>query len=448
MGALESKVYEFGGFRLDGRNQSLTRADSGTLIPLTPKAAELLLFLVKCAGTTVSKEQILDEVWARAIVEESNLSQTIYVLRKLLGDDSKVPRFILTAPNRGYQFIAPVIEINYADKIYENGHHRIERRGTANAGAYDSYVRGRFFWNKRTGDSLKESVEHFEEAIRQDPNFAHAYTGLADSYRLLSEYYAAALPDESFPIARATANKTIEIDSQLAEAHTTLAYAQAFYDWDWSGAETSFKHALRLNPNNATAHQWYGDYLGVVGRFEESLEHILRAIEIDPASPTIATGLAAFYYTGRQADRLIDQGRKIIDLNPDFAYGYFYLGFGYEFSEMNAEAVEAFAKAAVLFGEPQDCADELRQAYQKKGMTGLWHKRLEQFDVRPHLKHYPPYLKSLVPIRLGDKETALTWLNQAYAGRDRGIIYAKYEPLLEPLRSDVRFQDLLNRMGL
>lgn len=444
----ESKVYEFDEFRLDTKNQRLFRRDSGELVPLTPRAVDLLLVLVQSGGRILTKDELLDTVWGNLFVGESNLSQTIFILRKTLGENTKEPRFILTAPNRGYQFIASVNELNGGGKTDENDRLRSERRGTASAEAYQAYVQGRFFWNKRTGVSLKKAVEKFEMAIAQDPNFVHAYTGLADCYQLLAEYYAAATPNESPSKAKAAANNAGVIDDKLAEAHVGLAYAQAFYDWDWASAEQSFKRALELNPNHATAHQWYADYLSVMGRFDESLEHIERAIEIDPLSPIIATSLAGFYYTGRQSDRLIEQAKKVIELDPDFAYGYFYLGFGYEFKGMYAEAVEAFVKTAVLFGEPADCAEEFKAAFKRKGMTGLWQKRLEQYEERPHLKNYPTYLQALIPIRLGDKETTLALLDQAYKERDRGIIYAKYEPLLEPLREEPRFQDLLRRMGL
>lgn len=441
-------VYEFGNFRLDARSHRLSRCDSGETVPLTPKAILLLITLVCSNGRLLTKEELLDRVWAGSVVEEGNLSQTIFVLRKALGENTGERRFIMTVPARGYQFIAPVIEVYETEKLDLNRYHRFERRGNVNTEAYKSYIQGRQFWNKRTGESLKKAVEHFEEAIRQEPDFAYAYEGLADSHQLLSEYYAAALPHEIDRSNQNSDRNSNGNEQHLAEALTTLAYAQAFYDWDWAGADRSFTEALKLNPTSATAHKWYADYLGVVGRFKEARKHIDRAIALEPLSPVMATGLAGYYYTQRDADNLIKQAKKVIELAPNFAYGHFYLGFGYEFRGMEAETVETFAIASKLFGEPVEVGQELALAYEQNGMTGLWHKRLEQYETRPHLESYPPYLKSLVPIRLGDKETSLTWLNQAYEQRDRGIIYAKYEPLLAPLRDDPRFNELLHRMGL
>lgn len=442
-----SPVYEFGDFRLDAKRHRLSHGENGKHIPLAPRAVLLLITLVCSGGRLLSKEELLDRVWAGASVEEGNLSQTIFVLRKALGDDKRSPKFIRTVPARGYQFIAEVTEVQETEEFDLNRFHRFGSQSSINTEAYKSYVQGRQFWNKRTAESLRKAVTYFEEAVNRDPNFADAYAGLADSHQLLAEYYTEVVSSRPAATIRMR-NGTGKPDSGLAKAHTTLAYAQAFYDWDWASADRSFKASLELDPNSAIAHQWYGDYLGVIGKAAEARLHIDRAIELEPRSPMMATALAVFFYMQRDADNLIKQAKKVIQLDPNFAYGYFYLGFGYEFSGMEAEAVDCFAIAATRFGEPPECGDELKLAYAQNGMTGVWHKRLEQYETRPHLKNYPSYLKSLVPIRLGDKETSLAWLNQAYDERDRGIIYAKHEPLLKPLRPDSRFQDLIRRVGL
>jgi DNA-binding winged helix-turn-helix (wHTH) protein/Tfp pilus assembly protein PilF len=440
----ESKIYEFDNFRLDAKRRSIVSRIDGALIPLTPKAVELLIYLVQNADRILTKDELLETVWQNSFVEESNLSQTIFVLRKALGEDAKRPRFILTIPSQGYRFIGHVVEHKPPDQAAQEDPQILERRGTANAAAYRAFVRGRFFWNKKTGLSLKEAVVQFEEAIEKDPNFVQAYNGLADCHRLLSEYYSTSVPIE----ARNIPVHGIVIDEKLSEAHASLAYAQAFYDWDWAGAEKSFERALELNPNHATAHLRYAELLCVTGRFAEALPHVERAIELEPESTGPQTTLAVFHYLQRQADELIAQSRRIIEMDPNSAYGHFYLGFGYEFKEMFIEAVEIFGKTAVMFGEPQECADEMRESFVRDGMTGVWHTRLEQYATRPHLKNYPPYLKSLVPVRIGDLETSIKWLNQAYDQRDRGIIYAKHEPFLEPLRGDPRFRELIGKMGL
>ncbi len=437
-------THEFGEFRLDARSHRLFRRDSGEAVALTPRAVLLLKTLVCSKGRLLTKEELLDRVWAGTVVEEGNLSQTIFVLRKALGEGKKDPKFILTVPGRGYQFIGTVIELTDSRSLDINKYERFSASATVSTAAFESYVQARSFWNKRTEAGLKQAVAHFEEAIRQDPSFAFAYSGLADSHRMLADFYSAALPSGR-PDGL---SDTERIRSELSVAHTTLGYAKAFHDWDWTGAESEFLLAIELEPSSATAHQWYADLLNVLGRFNEAYEHFAKAISLAPDSAMAATGLAGFYYTRRESVRLIEQARRIIQIDPEFGYGHFYLGFGLEFGGMEAEAVDALATAATKFGEPLEIGEELRAAYRQNGMNGVWHKRLEQYETRPHLKNYPRYLKSLVPIRLGDRETSLTWLEQAVEQRDRGVIYAKYDPLLEPLRGDRRFKELIKRIGL
>ncbi len=437
-------TYEFGGFRLDARSLRLFRRDSGEPVALTPRAVLLLVTLVCSKGRLLTKEELLDRVWAGSVVEEGNLSQTIFVLRKALGEGKKNPKYILTVPGRGYQFIGEVAEAGNARSLDINKFERFSASPKVSTAAYESYVQARSFWNKRTEAGLKQAVTHFEEALRQDPSFAFAYSGLADSHRMLADYYSAALPEpqtHDLP-------DTERVNAELSVAHTTLGYARAFHDWDWAGAESEFLKAIELDPSSATAHQWYADLLNVIGRFSEARKHFSKAISLSPGSAIAATGLAGYFYTQRDSRSLISQAKRIIEIDPEFGYGHFYLGFGLEFGGMEAESVDALAIAATKFGEPEEIGEELKAAYQQNGMNGVWHKRLEQYETRPHLKNYPRYLKSLVPVRLGDKETSFAWLEQAFEQRDRGIIYAKYEPLLEPLRGDRRFKELISRIGL
>lgn len=319
------------------------------------------------------------------------------------------------------------------------------KRSTENTEAYQLYLQGRFFWNKRTAKSLKKSIEYFEQAIAKDPEYALAYAGLANCHQLLAEYFAAT-PEEGFTKAREAAKKALEIDDQLAEAHTSLAYTLAFYDWNWAGAEKEFKRALELDPNYATAHQWYGEFLVAMGRFDEAKIEHEKALELDPTSLIIHIDLASYYYTARQFDEAIKWSQKVIEMDPDFAYGYIFLSFSLGQKGMKQEAAEAYIKSVELFGEPQE-AQELRDILGKNGIKAMWLKRIEQVDPSKR-ESFSALWRALLYGWAGDNQNALDWLDKAFERRDRWIVNSKYSPEMDIHRSEPRFQELLRRIGL
>ena len=208
-----------------------------------------------------------------------------------------------------------------------------------------------------------------EEAIRLYPDFALAHTGIADCHQLLAEYLAV-LPRVAFPKAKEAALKALAIDDQLAEAHTSLAYTLAFFDWDWKAAETEFKIAIRLDPNYATAHQWYGEFLSAMGRFDESRKSFETALKLDPTSMIIQSDLAGYYFLTRDFDKAIEQSRKIIELDPNFAYGYVFLWLAQDQKGKKREAAIAYLKSLELFGE-QDAANNLRSRLNTEGVSAM-----------------------------------------------------------------------------
>ncbi|MGA9344821.1 MAG: tetratricopeptide repeat protein, partial [Nocardioidaceae bacterium] len=215
---------------------------------------------------------------------------------------------------------------------------------TTVAEAYQAYLKGRFFWNKRTFDDLEKSILYFNQAIEQDPTYALAYAGLADSYALLN-YYGGSDPAQSYAKARRAAEQALEIDESQSEVHTSLAYIKRAYDWDWAGAEREFKRAIELNANYATAHFWYGEFLTYFGRFEEGIAEIQRAEELDPLSPIISGSLGWAYYMARQHDRALAQLQKTLDLDRNYAMTHFILGMAYEGKGRYPEAIAAYLKS-------------------------------------------------------------------------------------------------------
>jgi TolB-like protein/DNA-binding winged helix-turn-helix (wHTH) protein len=325
---------------------------------------------------------------------------------------------------------------------------QLAKRQTENIDAYQAYTNGRYFWNKRSPADLKKSLGFFEQAVKLDPNYALAHTGIADCYQLFAEYRL--MPaTEGFAKARNAATKALEIDETLAEAHTSLAYTLAFYDWNWLVAEREFKRAIELNPNYATAHHWYSEYLVVFGRFDEARTEILRAQELDPLSLIIRVDVAAYYYLIRQYDEAIALSKKILEIDPNLAFAYVFIWASYQQKGMDKEAIAAYLKiVALLWGRNETEVEELKRAYEKAGIKGFWRKRLEQMNRPSNQQIYLDWDYAVCYIWLGDKERAIESLQKAYAARNRWIINIKYDPTFDSIRSDPRFQELLRQMGL
>ncbi len=319
------------------------------------------------------------------------------------------------------------------------------RRSTENAEAYRLYLQGRFLWNKRTVKSLKQSIDYFEQAIAIDPQYALAYAGLADCHQMLAEYLAAT-PKEAFTKAREAAEKALSIDDELAEAHTSLAYTLAFYDWNWIEAEREFKRALELDPNYATAHHWYSELLMAVGRFDEAIAENERAAQLDPTSLIIQTNFAAFYFITRDFDESLRRAQHVIDADPGFAYAYIFICFSSEAKGLRKESVEAYIRSVELFGE-YAAAEELRSVLDKKGIDAAWQKRIEQVDPARQ-PWFSALWRSILFTFSGNKQRAIDCLEQAYDHRDRWIVNIKYSPGYDFFRDEPRFQELVRRIGL
>jgi serine/threonine-protein kinase len=312
--------------------------------------------------------------------------------------------------------------------------------------AYQAYLKGRHFWNQRTNEGLQNAIQFFDQAIGIDPSYGAAYAGLGDSYQLLT-FYSGLSPATYSPRARAAAERAIAIDDELAEAHTTLAYVKFYYDWDWTAAEAEFKRAIQLNPNYATAHQWYGEFLGNLGRVDESLAERNKALTLDPLSPIISTEVGDSYYQARQYDRAVEEFRKAAKLYPDFSPAHSFLAMGCESSGLYDEALAEIQRAIDLFKNDVFLALRAR-ILARSGKPREARQALAEITNQSKHGFLPPTLIARVYAALGDKEQAFEWLDKAYAERDWGLVALRVDPTLDDLRSDPRFSDLLKRMNL
>ena len=323
---------------------------------------------------------------------------------------------------------------------------RLGRTYTANPEAYELYLKGRFYWNQRTGESLKKSIGYFNQAIDRDPKFALGYAGLAETYVLFTSF-AAGSPQESFPKAKTAAMKAIEIDDTLAEAHTALAYELLQYDWNFTASIREFQRAIELNPNYATAHQWYGETLSSIGKLEEGIVELKRARELDPFSLIINADLGEGYYFARQYDKAIEQLRQTVEMDQSFYYAHWRLAVAYELKGSHQEALAEYQKARQLNDDPL-ILSFLGYSYANSGKRDEALKTLGQLKEIAKQRYVPAHRFAVVYAALGEKDQAFQWLEQGYQNRDRAIITLKVDPMFDNLRSDQRFADLVRRIGL
>jgi DNA-binding winged helix-turn-helix (wHTH) protein/tetratricopeptide (TPR) repeat protein/TolB-like protein len=626
-------IYEFGQFRLDPAEHFLLC--DGVPVPVTGKAFQVLLILVKNSGHLVEKSEIVTTVWGDTFVEEGNLAVTISTLRKILGDDRTENRYIETIARQGYRFLpsvnkalcdappnepvhiaSPAIPPERATRVFpiitahaskrimggatllvaiialvlivafhvesrvnaskstalvihslailpfdvtgsdESAPHigmgieddlitrfgetdRIEvrpasamtkytsggstpssvggeqnvdavisgavaiDRGQAHltaklfrssgetiwAGTYDVpiakiseledqieaqvvraiypdrdplprpklatrdpeafqlYIEGRYFWNKRTENGFHRSIELFQQAILKDPNYADAYAGLADSYTLLASY-GVEPAQEAYPNAKASAMKALQLDDTLAEAHTSLGMVALYYEWDWQQADREFRRAIELNPTYPLAHTWDALYFSAKGQMSPALQQAQRGLELDPLSLIASTELGRVYYWDRQYDKAISSYRHAIELDPYFARAHTRLGMALAAKKDFPGAIREFQEASRLSGPDPYLEGLTGYAQALGGDSKDARNLLTDMIKRSRNKFVPAFSVALLYIGLGDRDRAMDWLERADQDRSTYMVYAKVDPLLESLRSDQRFIALMKRMDL
>ncbi|MGA9527166.1 MAG: winged helix-turn-helix domain-containing protein [Terriglobales bacterium] len=642
MSTLSNNLYEFGDFGLDAQSRALRRG--AATVALTPKAFDVLLMLVQNAGRIVTKDELMKTVWPDSFVEESNLTQTVFMVRKAL-DETPDRRYIVTVQGQGYRFVIPVqqaasnaqgnnaLEIeapktvsnatpvpeipsqleqgggrgwrwaavaaaalllialfatrpwhsgsgvtadpgkimlavlpfeNFTgdpgqeyfsdgmteeiisqlgnldpahlgviartsvmhykhsqESIHEIGNnlgvryviegsvrrdaarvritaqliqvkdqshlwareydrdlgHLLElqeeiarelaseiqfslsgRRltevaraeapapGTKSYEAYDLYLKGRYFWNKRTGEGFRQAADYFQQAIDKDPNYGSAYAGLADTFSLMSTWYLGP-QNELMPKARVAAVRALELDEHLAEAHASLALIKEDYDYDWPGSEKEFRRAIELDPQYATAHQWYAEFLGWQGRFDEAFAESKLARQLDPLSSIIASDYASILYESRQYDNAIQQYRSVLELDPNFEHARYGMIPSLQQLGKYDEAMELTKRWAGEGNNPWALAWEAT-------IYGRWGDAEEASRALAKLERVAGSRTDRIPTLLlayagsGQKERVIELLHKAYTEHSNAAVQIKVDPMYDAIRNDPRFQDLLRRLGL
>ena len=323
---------------------------------------------------------------------------------------------------------------------------KVEKNYTADADAYQLYLRGKFYWNNRTGEALKKAAEFYQKAIEKDPDYALAYSGLAETYVLFSSYGVASASD-SMPQAKAAAMRALQIDERLAEAHTALAFYLSNYEWDREGSEKAYRRSIELKPDYSTAHHWLGADLGNLKRFDESIAEIKRAEELDPLSAIIGTNHGDMLRLARRYDDAIAQYKRVLARNPNFSYAHLALGRAYGLKGMYPEAIAETRRSL-----------ELNPGSTDKGWLGYWTARAGMRDEARQIlaelkeesgrRYIPNDQLGVVYLALGNKNEALDHLEKHMLDRaETASVYA-VDPELDDLRSEPRFKEMLKRMNL
>ena len=342
--------------------------------------------------------------------------------------------------------IAKTIAETLQAKLTGSEQHAIAVRPTENTEAHQFYLRGRYFWNKRTAGDFKTAVGYFQQAIEKDPGFALAYAGLADTYVLMSGY-AAASPKESLPQAKAAAVKALELDNTLGEAHASLGQALVAYDFDFDGSIREFQRAIELNPNYPTAHQWYAEsVLAPLGRFDEAVAEVNRALKLDPLSVIINADVGGVLFNARRYDEAVAQLRKTLELDPGFYYAHWNLGQVLDVKGLTKEAMAEYEKAMTLDPDPLPQA-LIGRLYAKTGRRKEALAVLERLRQASGQRYVSPYNFAIVYTGLGQKEEAIRSLEQTYEERDGyNIVFIKIDTFLDPLRGEPAFDALVQKI--
>ena len=450
-------VLPFGPLGADGNDEYLGLGVADSLITRLGKMSDIVVRPTSAvrrfagtardplgAGKQLGVEAVLDGTLQRS-------GDRIRVTARLLRVDDGASLWADTFDEKFTDIFA--VEDSISEKVAQamaarlSGQERklLKRHGTENAAAYELYLKGRYYWNRRTPESLKRGCSFFQQAIETDPAYSDAYAGLADSYSLLAIQEVLA-PREAFPMARGAAQRALELDGDSAVARASLAHIR-LHEWDWRGAEKDFQEAIRLSPNYAVAHHWYAEYLSATKRPAEALAEERRARDLDPLSLVINTDLGWQLYFARRYDEAVERLRATLDLDPSFPMARLRLGQVYEQRGDQDAALREILRARELAPESVEALAALAHCYGKFGRRSDALRVLEEIKAREDAGR-SPYFLAYAYLGLGDAEQALAQLERAVDERSGWLVFLRVEPRFDPLRAQPRFSEVLRRVGL
>ena len=427
---------QFGVFELNLRERELRKF--GLRVKLQQKPFQILHRLLETPGEFVSREELARVLWPDLhVLVDRSLNTAVNALRRALGDEGRNPRFVESRQGLGYRFIAQVEQVQTGTAAPGV---RTQKRGTE---AHRDYLKGRYFSNKLTTEDLHRSVAHFESALARDPEYALAYTGLADTY--IQFAFQGMLPaQECFGRAKKFAEAALQINDRLAEAHTSHAGVKRYCEWDWSGAEAAYRRALELNAEDARAHRLYADYLSAMGRSGEALSEIGTAQELDPLSLIVNMEMAWILYVARDFQAAAEQSWKTLAMEPRFAPAQNTLGLAYQQMGMIEEAIVELDNARECSGGHPAAQAALAHALAIAGRRSEAEDLLTQLSRASHVSRY---WLAIVNTALGASDAAFESLQQAYENREPWLVWLNVEPRYDPLRGNARFDYLSRRVA-
>jgi DNA-binding winged helix-turn-helix (wHTH) protein/Tfp pilus assembly protein PilF len=479
----EKKNLSFGGFRLDVETGELFDK-SGELVKLQQQPTQVLTLLATKAGQLVTREEIQKSLWSddTFVDFEQGVNYCIKQIRIALDDDAKTPKFVETLPRRGYRFIAEVESLNGHSKptvetvtqttstsvrnfIYISAVILILFLGTAivwnfaaksepigitsrNPEAQDAFLKGKHLFQKGDAESIKSSLEFFDQAIHADEQFANAYVARADAFYQLGKF-GQAKTNDAFPKAKADVTRAIAINPKLSDGYAILGSIAFRYDWDFPQAEQYFKKAIEINPNSANAHHDYAWFLASQSRFEEAINSIEKAQKIEPTSVRTNIDVGWIYARARRYDQAIAEMKRTLDLEPNNEAARQCLECAYLNKGQYAESVENGLVQLKKFGASEDDLAKIRQVSPKEGVQLIEEWRLRRMESGLKYNIYiPAYFLALQYAAVGDKETAFKYLEKGYAERDSGIVMMKVEQVWDKFRDEPKYQEMLKKIGL